>query len=61
MVVVAIYVVTGVQGADAAMPARESAGGSYPACWSTYEEARASVATWMARLHHGPSERGPGH
>ncbi|RZS28320.1 hypothetical protein BHM03_00061890 [Ensete ventricosum] len=60
-VVVAIIVVSGMQGADAARPSRESAGGSYPARSNTYEEVSASVATWMARLGHGPSDRGDGH
>ncbi|CAL9174009.1 unnamed protein product, partial [Musa hybrid cultivar] len=48
-VVVAVVVVSGMRGADAARPARESAGGSYPACWNMYEEAKANVAAWMAR------------
>ncbi|CAL9185342.1 unnamed protein product, partial [Musa hybrid cultivar] len=52
----AIIIVLGVRGADAPRPVRESAGGSYPACWRTYEEARASVASWMARMHHGPQD-----
>lgn len=60
-VVVAVVVVSGMRGADAARPARESAGGSYPACWNAYEEARANVATWLARLDHGPSDGGAGH
>ncbi|CAL9114312.1 unnamed protein product, partial [Musa textilis] len=38
---------------DAPRPACESADESFPACWSMYEEARASVALWIARLHHG--------
>ncbi|URD75356.1 hypothetical protein MUK42_09587 [Musa troglodytarum] len=61
VVVVAVVVVLGMRGADAARPARESPGGSWPACWNTYEEARANVAAWMARLGHGPSDGGAGH
>ncbi|CAL9048630.1 unnamed protein product, partial [Musa banksii] len=65
IIVDGIIIVLGVRGADAPRPVRESAGGSYPACWRTYEEARASVASWMARMHHDgslikcrPSHRG---
>ncbi|WOK96490.1 hypothetical protein Cni_G05197 [Canna indica] len=28
---------------------------------SMYEKARATMATWMARLPSGPSPKGPGH
>ncbi|CAL9048631.1 unnamed protein product, partial [Musa banksii] len=49
VVVAVVVVVSGMRGADAARPARESAGGSYPVCWNTYEEAKANVAAWMSR------------
>ncbi|CAL9128160.1 unnamed protein product [Musa textilis] len=60
---VSAVVASNVGGVDAARPVPDcfDGGESYLAYPSTQEKARATVATWMARLPSGPSPKGPGH
>ncbi|RWW31192.1 hypothetical protein BHE74_00018352 [Ensete ventricosum] len=61
---VSVVVASNVGGVDAARAVPDcfdDGGESYLAYPSTQEKARATVATWMARLPSGPSPKGPGH
>ncbi|RZR99748.1 hypothetical protein BHM03_00029362 [Ensete ventricosum] len=58
VIVSVVIVLSSMEGVDAARPAPADCAGA--AKMSTEEEGGSTIATWLGRLSHGPSPKGPG-